>query len=85
MMMINEEGERIKQSKCPFCQRLFCVKCKVPWHTEFECAQFQKLQKLGEEAVLNDLAKKKKWQKCPNCKLFVEKSFGCCFIECRCG
>ncbi|PNX95389.1 putative E3 ubiquitin-protein ligase RNF144A-like protein, partial [Trifolium pratense] len=26
------EEEYIRESECPFCHRLFCARCHVPWH-----------------------------------------------------
>ncbi|XP_058224348.1 E3 ubiquitin-protein ligase RSL1 [Rhododendron vialii] len=81
-------GEVIRQSECPNCKRMFCVQCKVPWHSEFECAEFQELNKDErgrEDMMLMHLAKKKKWMRCPKCKFFVEKSEGCMYMKCRCG
>lgn len=82
IMLIDEE-EAIRQSNCPHCRRLFCVQCKVPWHSEFDCSQFQKLQNRGEDDMVVSLAKKKKWKRCPNCNYFVERSAGCFYMKCR--
>ncbi|KAF7137470.1 hypothetical protein RHSIM_Rhsim07G0127100 [Rhododendron simsii] len=79
-------GEVIRQSECPNCKRMFCVQCKVPWHSEFECAEFQELNKDErgrEDMMLMHLAKKKKWMRCPKCKFYVEKSEGCMYMKCR--
>lgn len=81
-MLINE-GEAIRKSKCPHCRRLFCLQCKVPWHPEFDCSQFQKLQNRGEDDMVVSLAKKKKWKRCPGCNYFVERSAGCFYMKCR--
>lgn len=81
--MLIDEGEAIRKSNCPHCRRLFCVQCKVPWHSEFDCSQFQKLQNRGEDDMVVSLAKKKKWKRCPNCSYFVERSAGCFYMKCR--
>lgn len=70
-------------SKCPHCKRLVCLKCKVPWHTEFDCDKFQKLRDKGEDEMVKELAKKRKWRKCPKCNYYVEKKDGCTYIRCR--
>lgn len=81
-------NEVIIQSECPECNRLFCVECKVPWHPGITCEEFRKLgndERSNEDIMLMNLAKKKKWIRCPRCKFYVERTEGCLFIKCRCG
>ncbi|KAL3625262.1 hypothetical protein CASFOL_030716 [Castilleja foliolosa] len=83
----NGVNEVIAESECPECNRLFCAQCKVPWHSGINCAEFQKLNKderSREDILLINLAKNKKWMRCPQCNIFVEKITGCFFITCRC-
>ncbi|KAA8528411.1 hypothetical protein F0562_035766 [Nyssa sinensis] len=87
-MLVDDSGEVIRETKCPLCQRSFCALCRVPWHLEFTCEEFQKLnvkEKGGEDEMVEELAKKKSWRKCPHCKYYVEKTEGCLHITCRCG
>ncbi|CAK9140530.1 unnamed protein product [Ilex paraguariensis] len=90
-LMIHERGgngEVITQSECPNCWRLFCAECKVEWHWGIVCSEFQKLNKderEKEDIMLMNLAKAKKWMRCPKCKFYVDKSQGCLFMRCRCG
>ncbi|ONH97465.1 hypothetical protein PRUPE_7G191400 [Prunus persica] len=84
-LLIDEEPDDTKQAQCPHCKRVFCVKCKVPWHTEFDCDMFQKLRDRGEDQQLEELAKNKNWRRCPSCKYYVERRDGCSYIKCRCG
>ncbi|CAN4092260.1 unnamed protein product [Withania somnifera] len=86
-LLVNDSGVSIEEIKCPLCKRSFCAACRVPWHPEFTCKEFQKLKaKKGckGEDMVKTLAKKKNWQKCPNCKIFVEKTEGCIHMTCRC-
>lgn len=85
-LLVNDTGASIQKIKCPLCKRSFCAVCRVPWHPEFTCKEFQKLnaKKGGKEDMVKTLAKKKNWQKCPNCKIFVEKTEGCIHMTCRC-
>ncbi|KAM1155928.1 hypothetical protein ACFX11_027038 [Malus domestica] len=83
-LLINEEPEDTSQSVCPHCNREFCAMCKVPWHTEFDCAMFQKLKEKGEDEMLEVLAKNKNWRRCPKCNYYVERNEGCSYILCRC-
>nr|XP_004238043.1 probable E3 ubiquitin-protein ligase RNF217 [Solanum lycopersicum] len=86
-LLINDSGATIERNRCPLCKRSFCAVCRVPWHSEFTCKEFQKLnaKKGGKgEEMVKILAKKKNWQKCPNCKVYVEKTEGCIHMTCRC-
>lgn len=87
-MLVNDSPQVIKETKCPVCQRTFCAWCHVPWHSEFTCNEFLKLngkKKGGVDLLVEKLAKKKKWRKCPSCKFYVEKNQGCLHITCRCA
>ncbi|XP_057489847.1 uncharacterized protein LOC130775822 [Actinidia eriantha] len=84
--LVNDSGETIGKADCPSCKRLICARCGVPWHSEFTCAEFKRLSGREEEDVLvEELAKKKRWRKCPNCNFYVEKTEGCLHVTCRCG
>ncbi|KAL0464016.1 UNVERIFIED_CONTAM: putative E3 ubiquitin-protein ligase A-B [Sesamum latifolium] len=85
-MLVNdgEEGVVVKESECPRCRRLFCAQCRVRWHQGFDCEQFGKLnRKRKDKEELRLLARENKWKKCPNCKVFVDKTEGCIHITCR--
>ncbi|KAG8047614.1 hypothetical protein GUJ93_ZPchr0008g11555 [Zizania palustris] len=87
-MMLNESGVVVTESECPGCRRLFCARCAVPWHAGVDCAAYNKLGKGDrgkEDLLLLEMAKVKKWKRCPKCEFFVEKSQGCLHIICRCG
>ncbi|XP_045822235.1 E3 ubiquitin-protein ligase RSL1-like [Trifolium pratense] len=81
-------GKFVTNSKCPSCHRNFCAQCKVPWHEGMDCQKFQQL-KWGDKYDLDikflELAKRKKWKRCPNCSMFVNRSRGCNDMLCRCG
>ncbi|KAH9750356.1 RING-type domain-containing protein [Citrus sinensis] len=79
-------GMAIKESTCPHCNRMFCAKCKVPWHAEMKCEDFQNLnENENDDIKLKKLAVEMKWKRCPNCGYYVEKFRGCNIIICRCG
>ncbi|XP_059456527.1 E3 ubiquitin-protein ligase RSL1-like [Corylus avellana] len=89
-MLVNDNGggDVIRESECPFCHRLFCAQCQVPWHPGVECEEFQILNESGrgrDDLMLRELAHEKKWKRCPNCKYFVEKTEGCLHMTCRCA
>ncbi|XP_017254600.1 E3 ubiquitin-protein ligase RSL1 [Daucus carota subsp. sativus] len=88
IMLVNDSGSEVTETKCPVCQRTFCAQCQVPWHPEFTCHEFLKLsgkKKRGIDLMVEKIAKKNNWRKCPSCKFYVEKSQGCSHMTCRCS
>jgi len=83
----NDMGEVLTSCECPSCHRLFCAQCKVPWHAEMNCQEFHDLKRNTNEVDLDDkflkLAKINKWQRCPNCSIYVKRSSGCEHMKCR--
>ncbi|XP_077230240.1 E3 ubiquitin-protein ligase RSL1-like [Tasmannia lanceolata] len=77
----------IRESECPNCHRLFCAQCKVPWHSEIKCEDFQKLKKdergNDDHRLVVEIANREKWKRCPMCKFYVERISGCTHIVCR--
>ncbi|RWR95845.1 putative E3 ubiquitin-protein ligase [Cinnamomum micranthum f. kanehirae] len=85
-LLLADDGIAVTLSECPHCSRLFCATCKVPWHTGIGCEGFQKLRvgdREREDIMVVNLAKEKKWQKCPSCGFIVERTAGCNYIKCR--
>lgn len=85
-MLLDDENEVVTMSECPICRRLFCAQCKVSWHAGIECEEFQKLGKddrESEDIMVMELARQKKWRRCPTCNFYVEKISGCLHIICR--
>ncbi|KAG1358864.1 RBR-type E3 ubiquitin transferase [Cocos nucifera] len=85
-LLVDDGEERVAQSECPNCRRLFCAQCKVAWHLGLSCKEYQRLgadERGREDLMLMEIANKKKWQKCPRCKFLVEKTEGCLHITCR--
>lgn len=82
-----DDDQLIREAECPFCHRLFCAKCNVAWHSGIGCAEREKLKvderDRNSELKLHDLAKERKWQRCPNCKIYVDKKEGCLHMTCR--
>ncbi|XP_044485053.1 probable E3 ubiquitin-protein ligase RNF217 [Mangifera indica] len=88
MLVIENDGEVITSSECPLCHRLFCAQCYVPWHCGIECGEYQNLnedERGREDLMVIELAKEKKWGRCPKCKYYVERTEGCPHITCRCN
>ncbi|XP_040383564.1 probable E3 ubiquitin-protein ligase RNF144A-B isoform X2 [Oryza brachyantha] len=79
--------KKIRETECPHCHRMFCARCRVPWHDGIKCKEFRKMgddEKGEEDLMFKKLAGKQKWQRCPNCKMFVSRIGGCLQIKCRC-
>ncbi|KAJ4828161.1 hypothetical protein Tsubulata_005038 [Turnera subulata] len=77
--------DQIKEAECPYCFRLFCAQCRVPWHAEIGCKEFQKLHKderEREDILLMKMAGNKNWRRCPSCRIYVERKEGCRYIKC---
>ncbi|XP_048133194.1 E3 ubiquitin-protein ligase RSL1-like isoform X2 [Rhodamnia argentea] len=86
-LLIKDGGEAVvRESECPNCRRLFCAQCRVPWHADVDCQEFQGLkegEREREDIMLMKLAQNKRWRRCPNCSFYVEKIAGCGAVMCR--
>eukprot|EP01018_Ginkgo_biloba_P015843 Gb_28418 [translate_table: standard] len=69
---------------CQSCNRLFCIECRVPWHTTMSCREYQNRapQLYGEDAKLHLLAKNNRWRRCIKCKHMIELAEGCYHMTC---
>ncbi|CAM6086458.1 unnamed protein product [Calypogeia fissa] len=75
-------------AECMECHRLFCVDCKVPWHANLTCPEYQALPpnaRDAEDVELLELAKENKWRKCGKCRSMIMLAGGCFHMTCRCG
>eukprot|EP01084_Bolivina_argentea_P158859 276709_1 len=62
------------------CKCDLCSQCGVLYHLNKTCIEYQneiKYKTSGADDAFNQLTKAKKWCKCPNCGLVVERSEGC--------
>ncbi|XP_020112254.1 probable E3 ubiquitin-protein ligase RNF144A-B isoform X2 [Ananas comosus] len=92
-VLLIDDGEggdagAITDAECPHCHRMFCAQCRVPWHGGVACEEFRSLgedERGREDLMLRRLAADARWQRCPQCKMFVEKTGGCILMSCRCG
>ncbi|KAI3461461.1 hypothetical protein Pfo_018124 [Paulownia fortunei] len=73
--------------KCPICSGIFCINCKVPWHSNMCCSAFKSLNPYpcNEDEKLKFLATQNLWRQCPKCNHMVSLDAGCYHIYCRCG
>ena len=87
LLLVNDGAGAITKCECPSCHRLFCAQCKVPWHTDMNCQEFEKSE-IGQGLNQSDrkfleLAKREKWKKCPKCSMHVQRTTGCEHMRCR--
>ncbi|KAF8403064.1 hypothetical protein HHK36_011158 [Tetracentron sinense] len=73
--------------KCIKCHGLFCINCKVPWHSNMSCNDYRRLNPpaRAEDAKLKSLATQKLWRQCVKCNHMIELAEGCFHMTCRCG
>ncbi|KAK9232603.1 hypothetical protein WN943_022851 [Citrus x changshan-huyou] len=85
-LVYENDGEYvICESECPYCHRLFCAQCYVPWHPGVNCEEYQSLnddERGREDLMMRELVKKKQLRKCPNCKYHIERTGGCLHMTC---
>ena len=82
----DEYGRPLTMCECLHCNRLLCAECRVPWHSGQTCQTYKREMEKeeGESSQFMELARSKKWQKCPRCGFYVERAEGCLYIRCRC-
>ncbi|KAI6134825.1 hypothetical protein EDD17DRAFT_1548966 [Pisolithus thermaeus] len=83
-----EEDPDEPMAVCPRCRETICVPCKVLWHHDLTCEEFQDLpenERSPDDQSVFLLAKAKNWRRCPTCSRLVELTFGCNHITCVCG
>ncbi|XP_042493302.1 probable E3 ubiquitin-protein ligase RNF144A [Macadamia integrifolia] len=76
------EGDINTRTECSNCKKLFCFKCKIPWHVGFGCNEIEQLRD-ENDIPFGELLERNKWMRCPGCKFRVEKIEGCPNITCR--
>ncbi|XP_059647632.1 E3 ubiquitin-protein ligase RSL1-like isoform X2 [Cornus florida] len=81
-LILNECGGNVKRSKCPNCKRLFCFRCKIPWHTGYRCEEGGEMRNRNE-VEFGLLVERNNWKRCPRCGHCIERFTGCRAIKCR--
>jgi len=68
---------------CDQCIKIYCIPCKVEYHTGMTCQQFQQAEKERKSKVLlkNSLSKLPS-KHCPKCQTLTEKYAGCNAMKC---
>lgn len=72
--------------KCSKCENLFCINCKVPWHSNTSCLDYKRRNPYppAADAKLKTLADKNLWRQCVKCNHMIELESGCYHMTCRC-
>ncbi|XP_023638901.1 probable E3 ubiquitin-protein ligase RNF217 [Capsella rubella] len=72
---------------CLKCRELFCINCKVSWHSNLSCQAYKWLHPYPTEndRKIMSLANQKEWRRCGKCQHMIERSSGCVQVRCRCG
>jgi len=71
---------------CPMCEKEYCLKCRVIFHKDETCKEYQVSANVSEEDRLTlKFMKGKKYKQCGKCKFWVEKNQGCDHMTCRCS
>eukprot|EP00347_Sterkiella_histriomuscorum_P001452 403371984 len=79
-VLVIEEG--VNELHCDQCNKDYCGQCKVEYHKERTCAQFQAENQNDKEFL--EFVKGKQFKQCPFCQFWVEKSEGCDHMTCKC-
>nr|BAB08302.1 mutator-like transposase [Arabidopsis thaliana] len=84
---LSREAEQSNVRACIKCSELFCIDCKVPWHSDLSCADYKRIhsERLVNDMMLKVLANDQMWRQCSECKHMIELTEGCNHITCRCG
>ncbi|GAV62088.1 IBR domain-containing protein/RVT_3 domain-containing protein [Cephalotus follicularis] len=72
---------------CLKCHGLFCIYCRVPWHSNMTCLDYKRMNPNppAEVVKLKYLATRNLWRQCIKCNHLIELSEGCYHMTCRCG
>ncbi|OWF49154.1 uncharacterized protein LOC110452159 [Mizuhopecten yessoensis] len=72
---------------CPKCDLVWCFSCHAPAHEGVTCKDFKKGDKLLKSwARIKTTGRELNAQKCPRCKVFIERKGGCDHMTCKqCG
>ncbi|KAI0360484.1 hypothetical protein OH77DRAFT_1501240 [Trametes cingulata] len=86
LVQLDEDSDE-PQAICPSCNTLICVPCRVIWHDDLDCEEYQALpvdDRSPEDQKALQLIKAENWRRCPSCSFIVELTHGCNHITCRC-
>ncbi|KAK3088458.1 hypothetical protein FSP39_019444 [Pinctada imbricata] len=68
---------------CPDCKLVWCFPCHAPEHKEIKCKEFRKGDKLVKTWAKERKYGQKNAEKCPKCKVYIERNGGCDHMTCE--
>ncbi|KAI7799490.1 probable E3 ubiquitin-protein ligase RNF217 [Triplophysa rosa] len=68
--------------QCATCQFVWCFKCHSPWHEGLKCRDYKKGDKLLRNWASVIEHGQRNAQKCPRCKIHIQKMEGCDHMSC---
>ena len=81
-----EKGTKEKHLCCPMCGEESCLDCGLPWHEGMTCKEAEVENTFSEnDKKFQRYLAKQPFKRCPHCGIWVERTRGCCYIDCRCG
>lgn len=83
-VMIKEVDNPMVRCGNPACNFTYCSECKVEWHADATCAQYQTWKR--ENAASDDLFaawRERNTKPCPTCRRAIQKDGGCNHMTCR--
>lgn len=81
-----EAARENQRFMCQSCQKVYCMSCKVDWHEDETCEEFQKNRKMPrEDRLFLKHVQGSNYKQCAKCKFYVSKTDGCDHMTCRCG
>jgi hypothetical protein len=71
---------------CVECELRMCARCRVPWHADLTCAEYDVRHindaMTEEEKETLKMLQEKDGKRCPNCHIVIEKDGGCNSMYC---
>lgn len=71
--------------QCSACQLEWCFPCQAPWHEGIKCKQYRAGDVLLKNWTVQFQNGQRNAQRCPKCKVYVQRNEGCDHMTCRCG
>ena len=75
--------ERDIHITCKKCSHEWCFSCHAPWHKDLTCREFLKGDKRFKKWTKSDCRGVPNCQKCPLCRVYIQKSQGCNHMTCN--
>lgn len=76
------KAEHKYKIQCTECQFVWCFKCHAPWHEGLKCRDYRKGDKLLRHWASVIEHGQRNAQKCPRCKIHIQKTEGCDHMTC---